>query len=375
MGAASGLATKRTPVNALAVELTYSCNQACAYCYNPHRGVAPQPLAGGVEHAPSADILRARLERILSVWDVNQVTLTGGEPLRHVGLFALLDLLKQYRVQAHLITNGTYVTEAIAQELVQREVEVVQITLNGPTPELHQAHVGRDSFHDAIRGARALVARGIDVTGCIVVTRQNAEHVAAIIEIWREIGARRVALSRFSPAGVSLARMKEWLPRRQDLMAAFRQAQPYARPEFPIHCTVPVPACLFDVAEYAPIHFGQCAIGSPYQELALGPDGALRFCTLHAGRLSDGRDVLDPNWDLAAVPLSPEVTNYRRHLPDFCKECGVASTCLGGCGAAMPYREGVPRALDPLIQQYFFDEPQAVSIRRNRDGERLGVDP
>jgi len=367
--------TKRISVNALAVELTYSCNQACAYCYNPHRGGVQAAPTIGAERLPSTELIRARLERILSVWELNQVTLTGGEPLRHEGLFALLALLKQHAVRVHLITNGTYVTDASARELAQNAVSVVQITLNGPTPELHQAHVGRDSFHEAMNGARALVTHGVDVTGCIVVTRRNAEHVAAIIEIWRKLGASRIALSRFSPAGVSLARMNEWLPRRQDLMTAFRQAQPLAQPDFPIHCTVPVPSCLFDVAEYAPIHFGQCAIGSPYQELALGPDGALRFCTLHAGRLSDGRDVLDPDWDFTAVPLSPEVTNYRQHLPEFCQGCGVASSCLGGCGAAMPYREGAPRALDPLIQQYFFDEPAAVSIRRDRDGEALGVDP
>ncbi|HMA97401.1 MAG TPA: radical SAM protein [Polyangiaceae bacterium] len=359
----------RTPVNALAVELTYSCNQACAYCYNPHRGVAQQPAPV----LPSTELIRARLERILDVWELSQVTLTGGEPLRHEGLFALLALLKRHAVPVHLITNGTYITDAIAQELAQHAVSVAQITLNGPNPELHQAHVGRDSFGDAIKGARALVAHGVDVTGCIVVTRRNAEHVAAIIEIWRELGASRIALSRFSPAGVSLTRMKEWLPRRQDLMTAFGQAQPLARSDFPIHCTVPVPSCLFDVTEYAPIQFGQCAIGSAYQELALGPDGALRFCTLHAGRVNGGRDVLDPDWDLTLVPQSPEITNYRQHLPEFCQGCGMASTCLGGCGAAMPYREGAPRALDPLIEQYFFEEPAAVSLRRDRDGEALGV--
>lgn len=352
----------RTSVRSLAVELTYSCNQACAYCYNPARS-AELEASLARSHAPGTDRLLARLERVLSVWDVAQVTLTGGEPLRYEGLFDVLALLKARGIAAQLVTNGTYVTSNEARRLAEAAVHVVQITLNGPNPDLHREHVGRDSFDQAVAGARALIAAGVSVTGCIVVTRRNAEHVAAIIELWQHIGASRIALSRFSPAGVSLERMQAWLPRRQDLVTAFALAQPFAERGLAVHCTVPIPECLLDTLQFAPIQFGQCAVGSPYQELALGPDGALRFCTLHSTRLAGGRDVLDLDWDLAAVPMSDEVVHYRHHLPEFCRDCSQASTCLGGCGAAEPFRSGAPRALDPLIRQYFEEQHTCESTQ------------
>lgn len=357
----------RPRVQALAVELTYSCNQACAYCYNPVRASEQQRESLGAARMANTELLLARLERVLSVWDVGQVTLTGGEPFRHSGLFAVLELLRKRAVSVQLITNGTYMTREIARRLATESVQSVQITINGPTPQVHREHVGRDSFEQALAGARALVAARVSVTGCIVVTRRNAEHVAAIIELWQNLGVDRVALSRFSPAGVSIERMQQWLPRRQDLVTAFSLARPYAERGLPIHCTVPIPACLLEVEDFAPIRFGQCAIGSPHQELALGPDGALRLCTLHSGRLGGGRDVLDPEWELQTVPESSEVMAYRDQLPAFCRGCSQASSCLGGCGAAEPYCEGRPRALDPLVSQYFSDEETIHCVESNHD--------
>jgi radical SAM protein with 4Fe4S-binding SPASM domain len=357
------------PSCALALELTYVCNQACAYCYNPSRG-----STGSRE--PTAELLLRRVRRLFNAWNVSIVTVTGGEPLRHPVLFPLLDGLLGMGKPVQLITNGTLVTDALAARLATYNLAAVQITLNGPTREMHREHVGRDSFDDALRGATLLVEHGVPVTGCIVVTRRNAAHVAEIIELWQGIGAKQLALSRFSPAGMSLERMRSWLPRRQDLVMAFEQAQPFARAGLPISCTVPVPACLLDQTQFAPVTFGQCAIGSPYQEFALGPDGALRLCTLHAGRLAGGRDVLDEDWDLSTVMSSPEVRDYRGRLPEFCQGCAAAPSCLGGCGASSIYlSDGAPRALDPLIQQYFSENPSQVPKPGTGDTVRIGADP
>lgn len=364
------------PNCALALELTYACNQACAYCYNPTRGSALSPPKTAAASEPAVELLLRRLQRLFAAWNVSIVTVTGGEPLNHSALFPLLDAIASRGKPIQLITNGTLVTDHLAKRLATYGLAAVQITLNGPTRELHREHVGRDSFNDAIRGASALVAQGVPVTGCVVVTRQNAARVAEIIQLWQGIGAKQIALSRFSPAGTSLGRMQSWLPRRQDLVTAFEQAHPFARAGLPISCTVPVPACLLDQSLFAPIQFGQCAIGSPYQEFALGPDGALRLCTLHAGRLAGGRDVLDEDWDLSTVMSSPEVAGYRCQLPEFCQGCAVAPSCLGGCGASAIYRgDGTPRALDPLIQQYFSEDPTLAHQRAIDNTARIGVEP
>lgn len=359
---------------ALAVELTYSCNQACAYCYNPSRGAEHASESERDASEPSVEEVVARVEKILCAWNVYQVTLTGGEPLRGPALFPVLDVLRARGARTQLISNGTLITRATASRLASYSLGAVQITLNGSTAEAHREHVGRNSFSYAIRGAENVISEGIPITGCIVVTRRNADQVSAILDLWQSLGVRRVALSRFSPAGMSLERMSSWLPRRQDLVTAFTQARAYARAGMEIHCTVPVPSCLFDLEDFAPIRFGQCAVGSPFQEFALGPDGALRLCTLHAGKLARGRDVLDPDWDLRDVPSLPEVQNYRARLPQFCQGCSAAASCLGGCSASERYEdEGMPRTLDPLIRQYFDEAPASSACRPSCDRMLSGV--
>ncbi len=342
------------PRTSLAVELGYGCNQACAYCYNPYRASKSD------DEAPAPELLLAQVSRLLSAWTVSQVTVTGGEPLLHPSLFPLLHYLKEQGVPRQLISNGTLVTKELAGQLAMCGVASVQVTLNGPTPALHRIHVGRDSYADVLRGVSILLETGLNVTGCVVLTRKNAHQVGELCRLWQELGVRTIALSRFSPAGLSLARVSEFLPRRQDLQTAFSEAQPFAKDGVAIHCTVPIPACLMDVRDFSPICFGQCAIGSPGQELALGPDGRLRLCTLHQGRLGQGRDVLDPDWDVACVPTSPEVVGYRTELPAFCAGCGAAASCLGGCGATSSTGgHSARRALDPLVQRYFGDESPA----------------
>lgn len=338
-----------TPRANLAIELTYECNQRCAYCYNPERERGARP---GSRHGDTEQLV-ARLRKLLPVFRPQWVTLTGGEPLAHPGLFSVLEELRHHGTTRQLITNGTLITDEMAERLSAEDLTAVQITLNGPTAEAHKSHVGRDSFHDACAGIERLLARQITVVGCIVVTRQNAALVGETIRLLKSFGVRTIALSRFSPAGSSLPSHLAWLPRRSDLMTAFAHALPFAQAGLRVRCTVPVPRCLMDVGAYAPIEFGGCAIGTPSEEFALGPDGCLRLCTLHASRLGGGRDVLCPDYDLESVLTAPEVVGYRQNMPDFCAGCAMSAACLGGCSACGDYRVGTARVLDPLVARYF----------------------
>ena len=125
-----------------------------------------------------------------------------------------------------------------------------------------------------------------------------------------------------------------------------------------ITCTMPIPPCMLEPAEVAPIGFGSCAIGTPLQELALGPDGALRNCTLHRRPIGGVADVLDPRVDLAALLRADEITGYARRYPEFCEGCLHALSCGGGCGAAAEWMlgAGLRRKPDPFLWQHIDDD-------------------
>lgn len=353
----------RPRVESVAVELIAFCNQKCDYCYNEWRedgGISLSARhAEGTNLGATRPSQLSRVARLIAAWQIDHVTLTGGEPLASRELFPVLDLLKQNGVGVQMISNGGLVTPDLAKRLAGYDLRFVQITLNGSCEALHAAHVGPGHFHATLSGVRSLRANGVPVVGCSVVTRKNAGDVGAILELWRELGVEHIALSRFSPAGYATRHAAELLPSRSDLRTAFAQAQALVstHPGLRVSCTMPVPPCAVEVEEFPDLRFGTCPIGTPAQEFALGPDGKLRNCTLHRTAIGGVDDILDPAVDLAALLQAPEVTQYRRSLPDFCQGCLHASTCAGGCGAAAEWVLGHARQFpDPLVWQHVDDE-------------------
>jgi len=359
----------RVRLRALAIELTAACNQKCDYCYNEWR-----EDGGAHVHTGGPDKLVARVQKLLDAFDVSEVTLTGGEPFARPDLFELLELVGSRVPHVKMISNGGLVTDALAERLARHRLAFVQITLNGPDAALHEALVGEGHFEPTLRGIRALVARGVPVVGCIVLTQKNAARVGETLELLRSLGVGRVALSRFSPAGYAARHVAELLPSRWDLIRAFEQAAPFARDHgMKLHVTMPVPPCSVEVERFPELGFGSCPIGTSEQELALSPDGRLRNCTLHATALGGVADILDPAVDVAALFSAAERTEYRRELPEFCEGCQHASTCGGGCGAAAAWIFGSRRAVDPFVAQHV-DDAFAERLARERQTRRTHLE-
>lgn len=356
---------------ALAVELTSHCNQRCSYCYNAWREDNGRQVG-----ALGSDELCDLLDRALREVEFDHVTLTGGEPFVRPDIWRVLDLCRDHGVGVQMISNGGLVTEAIAARLAPYRIRCIQITLDGPDAGMHHEHVGGDDHWDAtLAGIRALVAHGVCVVGCIVVTRRNAAHVGEILDLFRSLGVTIVALSRFSPAGYAGQFAPTLLPSRRDLVVALDQAELRgAEYGMELQVTMPVPPCVIEHADYPHVRFGACPIGTEMQEFALGPRGELRSCTLHEAPLGDARQQ-----SMAQLVSVPELAAYRDVTPEFCAPCLHRRSCLGGCGAAAATMLGDPRGLDPFVAQHVDDAFAARLAQLRAAGEpprrRLPVSP
>jgi radical SAM protein with 4Fe4S-binding SPASM domain len=340
---------------ALAIELTAFCNQKCGYCYNDFR---EEPAAVG--SLPREELL-GLVDRALTEVDFDHVTLTGGEPFARPEVFDVLEIVKRHGKSAIIISNGGLITEQHADRLASLPVYFVQITLNGPTADLHEEHVGPGHFEPTIRGIRALLERKVGVAGSIVVTRKNARAVADTLAVFRDLGVPEVALSRYSPAGYAAGQVAELLPSRSELLSALRQAEPFGKAGMRLQVTMPVPPCVIDTREFPNISFSSCPIGTEAQELALGPRGELRNCTLHAGVIGDARTS-----SFAELVTSDAVMHYRDTTPEFCAPCPMKESCIGGCGAAAVAIFG-RREVDPLVAQHV-DDTFAAALKTARSG-------
>lgn len=341
---------------ALAIELTSYCNQKCGYCYNGWR----EDGGKSVGSLPSGELL-ALIDRALTEVDFDHVTLTGGEPFARRDLFEVLEVVAKHGKRAKLISNGGLVTDALAARLAPYRPYYVQVTLNGPMKELHEEHVGPGHWEATLRGIEALSRNGVPISGCIVVTRKNARAVGETLDLWRSLGVTSVALSRYSPAGYAAGQVAELLCSRSELIAALEQAEARGRDHrMSIQVTMPVPPCVVEHADYPHVRFGSCPIGTEMQELALGPRGELRNCTLHREVIGDAKAR-----SFAELVTAPAVTAYRDVTPEFCAPCPFRKSCIGGCGAAAAWTLGDARGLDPFVAQHV-DDAFAAELKRRR---------
>ncbi len=307
------------------------------------------------------------LERALAEVKLDHVTLTGGEPFARPDFFLILDICRDAGVPVQIISNGGLVNDVLAKRLSAYEIRCVQITLNGPTAALHEEHVGGGHWDATIFGINALRKRDVEVAGCIVITRRNADRLGETLDLFQSLGVNAVALSRFSPAGYSASQVALLLPSRSDIVKALEQAERRGNRGMDLQMTMPVPPCVVEHEKFPHIAFGSCPIGTEMQEFALGPRGELRSCTLHTRVLGDATST-----SFAKLVGDESLREYRDVVPEFCAPCPEKQRCIGGCGAAADAVLGDARKLDPFVAQHV-DDAFGFQLKQIRKQPRLPV--
>jgi len=168
-------AGQRAPLQ-VSIEVTRRCPLECHHCYNN--------LPMGDQDARSREMSREEHFRVLDelvemgcFW----VLYTGGE------IFARKDFLEIYtyaKTKGFLITlftNGTLITEKIADYLVEWPPFAIEITLYGRTKETYEALTAVPGSYDrCLRGIGLLRDRGLPLKLKTVATSINKHEVSAM---------------------------------------------------------------------------------------------------------------------------------------------------------------------------------------------------
>ena len=123
----AGLDRRRIPIEGT-LETTYRCNLDCAHCY------VNQPAGSREERARelSLDRLKALVDEIVAEGCLF-VLFTGGEVLVRPDFPELYLYTRSKGLLATIFTNGTLVTEGIADLLAEHRPDRVEISLYGMT--------------------------------------------------------------------------------------------------------------------------------------------------------------------------------------------------------------------------------------------------
>jgi len=187
------------------VYTNFHCNLACDYCV-----VASSPRAR--RRSVGLERFRALVDEALEE-GFRELYVTGGEPFLEPDIVAMLAYASD-RLPTVVLTNAMLFTGRRRRELVQlsdRERLVIQTSLDGATPDTHDAWRGQGSFQRAVEGIAYAQQLGLAVRAAMTETPQNRHEVDQLRALLGELGvtgddfAVRPLVKRGFAAGESTA--------------------------------------------------------------------------------------------------------------------------------------------------------------------------
>lgn len=167
--------------------VTYRCDLVCSMCDLPRRGNRKAEL-GTEEMCGVLDGMRD-----LGVLGVG---ITGGEPLLRPDLMDIVRHGVSRGMLMHINTNGTLVTQEMAQAFADAGVASVNLSLDGPTAEVHDRRRGRvGSFDRVMQAATRLLSvprRPYRVALTCALGEDNAAEAEGVLDRARDLGVDRV---------------------------------------------------------------------------------------------------------------------------------------------------------------------------------------
>lgn len=161
------------------LELTYRCNWRCVFCYNPRHGDR-KPLS---------------LEEWTAVMDdlrhlgTLALVLTGGEPLVHPDFLALARAARARGFAVRLFTNGSLVTEEMADALAGLDLVGVEMSLHGACASTHDEATKRPGSFDAmLAGVKRMQERGVPLLLKTPLTRLNEHELDGMVALADGLG-------------------------------------------------------------------------------------------------------------------------------------------------------------------------------------------
>ena len=123
--------------------------------------------------------------------ETKRIILLGGEPLAREDIFEIGSRGRQYGMCVDLATNGTLVTDQIAQKAAA-SFSLVQVSLDG-FREQHEAGTGiPGSFDRTVEGIRTLIKYGNEVCVAFVATQDNIQILDHFMRFIVDLGVRKV---------------------------------------------------------------------------------------------------------------------------------------------------------------------------------------
>ncbi len=168
----------RTP-RTVDISVTNRCNLKCLYCFHfTSAGDVPEDL-------PKSEWLQFFDE--LGQCGVMRLIMGGGEPFIRKDLKDLIDGVVRNRMRFTLLTNGTMVSDDMARHIASTgRCDMVQVSLDGASPETHDYCRGDGNFERAMRGIGHLLKNKVPVSVRVTIHKGNVNDLDNVAKLLLE---------------------------------------------------------------------------------------------------------------------------------------------------------------------------------------------
>jgi len=200
------LPAERLPGYRLWMYTNFHCNLACDYCC-----VSSFPQARPREL--SAETVAEVVHQAVAI-GMKEIYLTGGEPFMSKEIGAIVDCCVA-AAPTVMLTNGMLFRGARLRilESMPREGLMLQISVDGSTPDVHDLHRGAGSWAKAVDGIRTARKLGFRVRLAATVSAGSTSDEQALADLCEELNVaaqdivvRRVAAEGCATDGIVITR-------------------------------------------------------------------------------------------------------------------------------------------------------------------------
>ncbi len=311
------LSQERIPLD-VTLEVTHRCPLACQHCYN-NLPMADREAATRELTLQDYQKLLDELAAMGAFW----LLFSGGEPFARKDFLDIYTYAKQRGFLITIFTNGTVITPAIADHLVQYPPFAIEITLYGRSKQIYEEMTQQPgSYERCLRGIDLLLERKLPLKLKTVPTSINKHEVFEMQKFAEELGVEfkfdslinpRIDCSQ-SPLGVRLTPAEVVA---MDLVDPARKAE-YRR--------------LLDIdlaTGPPPVSDDLYFCGGGLRSCAIDPYGQISICVISKRtdyNVRDGSFTEGWNQTLQATRTK------KRTRPSKCTSCQIQSLC-GMCPA------------------------------------------
>ena len=172
--------------------LTSRCNIKCKIC-DVWKQEFREELA--------TDEVKSLIDQAIDM-GIKTIYFTGGEALLRKDIFELINYASRPGIITTVNTNGSFITEGFAREIVSSKLRNINFSIDGATPEMHNSIRGDNVFEKAIKAIEFInyykkilhrentdgEERKLDIAMASVIMKCNIEELPRLAGLAKEMG-------------------------------------------------------------------------------------------------------------------------------------------------------------------------------------------